>query len=180
MNYSKNFRITKLSVIGAGQIGPDILLHFSKVFAGKKIQLVLIDVAEAALQNAQKKIEKKIAKGVETKAFKLEQADVMKNSIKYSMNYNDIAGSEIVLEAATESEPIKDKIFKQAEALCGEQTIFLSNSSHMTPEVIFKNIKDQSRCLVSHYFFPADRNPVVELIPSDKTDKQLVELLLAF
>lgn len=180
MSTLKTNNFTKLSVIGAGQIGPDILLHFSKVFAGKHVQLVLVDIAETALQNAQKRIEKKIAKGMETGAFKPEQAKAMQGSIMYTTHYNEISGSQLVLEAATESEPIKDKIFKQAEALCGDETIFLSNSSHMQPEVIFKNIKNQSRCLVSHYFFPADRNPIVELIPSDKTDKNLINELMTF
>lgn len=175
----ENFTLSKLSVIGAGQIGPDILLHFAKSLNGN-IQLVLVDIAEAALQNAQKKIEKKIAKGVETNAFTPAQAEAIKSRISYSLSYNDIAGSEIVLEAATESEPVKDKIFRQAEALCSEDTIFLSNSSHMQPEVIFKSIKNQSRCLVSHYFFPADRNPVVELVPTEKTSKALVGKLLEF
>lgn len=173
-------QISKLSVIGAGQIGPDILLHFAKVFAGKTVQLVLVDVAEAALQNAQKKIEKKIAKGVEVGAFTAEQAAMMKQSISYTLNYADIHNSNIVLEAATESEPIKDKIFRQVESLCADDTIFLSNSSHMQPEVIFKNIKNQSRCLVAHYFFPADRNPVVELIPSAQTAQNIVDELFGF
>jgi enoyl-CoA hydratase/3-hydroxyacyl-CoA dehydrogenase len=173
-------QITKLSVIGAGQIGPDILLHFAKVFAENKVQLVLVDIAETALLNAQKKIEKKISKGLEIGAYTAELAFRMKNSISYSMDYSDIKGSEIVLEAATESEPVKDKIFQQAEAICAEDTIFLSNSSHMQPEVIFKNIKNQRRCLVAHYFFPADRNPVVELIPSEKTDTDLVARLMEF
>jgi len=177
---NQGITISKLSVIGAGQIGPDILLHFAKVFVKNSVELVLIDIADAALQNAKKKIEKKISKGVETGAFKAEAAEVMKNSIKYSSDYEDIKGSDLVLEAATESEPIKDKIFRQAEALCSENTIFLSNSSHMRPEVIFKSIKNQGRCLVSHYFFPADRNLIVELIPSDKTDKNIVDTLMAF
>ncbi len=180
MNTFKTNNITKLSVIGAGQIGPDILLHFSKVFAGKNVQLVLVDISETALQTAQKRIEKKIAKGLESGAFKPEQAKAMQGSIMYTTNYNEISGSQLVLEAATESEPIKDAIFKQVESLCADNAVFLSNSSHMQPEVIFKNIKNQTRCLVAHYFFPADRNPIVELVPSDKTDKNLMEELLAF
>lgn len=180
MSTFKTNNITKLSVIGAGQIGPDILLHFSKVFAGKNVQLVLVDISETALQTAQKRIEKKIAKGLESGAFKPEQAKAMQGSIMYTTNYNEISGSQLVLEAATESEPIKDAIFKQVESLCADNAVFLSNSSHMQPEVIFKNIKNQTRCLVAHYFFPADRNPIVELVPSDKTDKNLMEELLAF
>ena len=179
MDYSKTV-IRKISVIGAGQIGPDILLHFAKVFAGKNVQFNLVDISETALLNAKKKIEKKIAKGVETGAFKPAQSNAMIDSISYTLNYEDVAGSDIVLEAATESEPIKDKIFRQVEALCGESTIFLSNSSHMQPEVIFKSIKNKSRCLVSHYFFPADRNVVVELVPSAETSKDLMNYLMWF
>lgn len=170
----------KLSVIGAGQIGPDILLHFSKMLSCNGVQLVLLDVSETALQNAQKKIEKKINKGLESGTFKPEQASIMKSSIKYSLDYADISGSDLVLEAATENESIKDGIFRKVESFCGENTIFLSNSSHMKPELIFKNISNKSRCLVAHYFFPADRNPVVELIPSLDTDIVLVEKLLVF
>ncbi|MCX6310397.1 MAG: 3-hydroxyacyl-CoA dehydrogenase family protein [Bacteroidetes bacterium] len=180
MRQIEKIAISKIAVIGAGQIGPDILFHFAKAFAEKNAQLVLVDIAETALQNAQKKIEKKIAKGLETGSFSAELAAALKNCISYTSDYSSISNSEIVLEAATESEPIKDKIFKQVEAICGENTIFLSNSSHMQPEVIFKSIKDKSRCLVAHYFFPADRNPVVELVPSADTDKNLVENLLNF
>lgn len=172
--------IKKLSIVGAGQIGPDIILHFAKVFAGKNVRLVLVNISEEQLKNAQKKIKKKIAKGVEAGAFKTEQADEMQKNILYTLNYSEVSGSDMVIEAATEDENIKDKIFSQLETLCDEQTIFLSNSSHMQPEVIFRNIKNKSHCLVAHYFFPADRNPVVEIVPSSQTDKILVEQLLKF
>jgi enoyl-CoA hydratase / 3-hydroxyacyl-CoA dehydrogenase len=180
MAYINHITVSKLSVIGAGQIGPDILLHFSKIFADHHVNLVLVDISETALQNAQKKIEKKIDKGIETGAFKPGQGEAMKKSIRYTNDYSEIKGSEIVLEAATESETIKDSIFLQAEAICDEKTIFLSNSSHMQPEVIFRNIKNKTRCLVAHYFFPADRNPVVELVPSSETATELTANLLSF
>jgi enoyl-CoA hydratase / 3-hydroxyacyl-CoA dehydrogenase len=175
-----NISVSKLSVIGAGQIGPDILLHFAKSFAKKNVELVLLDISESALINAQNKIEKKIKKGTEARVFSENQGLAMVSSIKYTMNYQDVAGSDIVIEAATESEPVKDKIFRQIEELTGNDCIYMSNSSHMQPEVIFRNIRNQSRCLVAHYFFPAEINPVVELVPSNDTDKGLVDRLLSF
>ncbi len=179
MSYQyQNISVSKISIIGAGQIGPDIALYFSKVFVRHNVKIIIVDIAEIAIQNAKTKIEKKINRGVETGAFKPEMADNMKTSIDYTLNYKDIAGSDIVLEAATEDEKIKDAIFKQIEIYCNNECLFFSNSSHMQPEVIFKNINNQKRCLVTHYFFPAERNPVVEIIPSDKTDKNLVQDLL--
>ena len=181
MSYNyKNLFISKLSIIGAGQIGPDICLHFSKVFSKYNVELVLVDIAEEALTGAKARIEKKIQKGVDTGAFKPAMAETMTNSITYTTDYQDIAGSEIVLEAATEDEKIKNIIFGQVEAICDEQCLFLSNSSHMRPEVIFQNMKNQSRCLVTHYFFPAERNPVVEIVPGKETDPAIAATLMGF
>jgi enoyl-CoA hydratase/3-hydroxyacyl-CoA dehydrogenase len=107
-------------------------------------------------------------------------AETMKNSITYTTDYEAIKGSNIVLEAATEDGKIKDIIFKQVETLTDNSCLFLSNSSHMTPEVIFRNIASKGRCLVTHYFFPAERNPVVEVIPGKDTDPQISAVLLGF
>jgi enoyl-CoA hydratase/3-hydroxyacyl-CoA dehydrogenase len=181
MSYSyKELSVSKLSIIGAGQIGPDICLHFSKVFSKHQVELVLVDIAEDALANAKAKIEKKIQKGVETGAFQSAMAETMRNSVTYTTEYQNIAGSEIVLEAATEDEKIKNIIFNQVEKICDDQCLLLSNSSHMRPEIIFQNIDNKKRCLVTHYFFPAERNPVVEIIPGKETSKNITNTLVGF
>ena len=176
----KNLNISKLSVIGAGQIGPDICLHFAKVFWKNNVEFIIIDISVDALAKAKAKIEKKIDKGQETGAFKPEMAEKMKKSITYTSDYELIKGSEIILEAATEDGKIKDLIFKQVENLTDNSCLFLSNSSHMQPEVIFRNIDNKKRCLVTHYFFPAERNPVVEIVPGKDTDLQITSDLLGF
>ncbi len=176
----KNLIIKKLSVIGAGQIGPDICLHFAKVFWKNNLEFIIVDISEDALAKAKNKIEKKINRGEESGAFRTEMAEAMRNSIMYTSDYELIRGSNIVLEAATEDGNIKDLIFKQVEALTDDSCLFLSNSSHMQPEVIFRNIANKKRCLVTHYFFPAERNPVVEIVPGKDTDPQIVEDLLGF
>jgi enoyl-CoA hydratase / 3-hydroxyacyl-CoA dehydrogenase len=176
----KNLRINKLTVIGAGQIGPDICLHFAKVFWKNNVEFVIVDISQDALANARTKIEKKISKGLEKGAFKPEMAETMKNSIVYTSDYDAIKGSNVVLEAATEDGKIKDIIFKQVEALTDDTCLFLSNSSHMQPEVIFRNIANKGRCLVTHYFFPAERNPIVEVVPGKDTNPKITEDLLGF
>ncbi len=176
----KDIKIDKLSVIGAGQIGPDICLHFAKNFWKNSVHLVLIDVSAEALINAKIKLEKKIDRGLETGAFTVEMAQAMKNNIEYTSDYAKISGSDMVLEAATENAKVKDIIFKQVELLTDESCLLMSNSSHMQPELIFKNITNKSRCLVTHYFFPADRNPVVEIVPGKETSPVITEQLMGF
>lgn len=176
----KNLSISKISVIGAGQIGPDIALHFAKSLSSSGVTVNVIDISPQALEKAQAKAYKKISKGLETGAFKPEQAERIKNSLNFTADYENVRGSQLVIEAATEDENIKDKIFRQVELLTDESCIYLSNSSHMQPEVIFRNIKNKTRGLVAHYFFPAEINPFVELVPGKETDKNILDLLLSF
>ncbi len=176
----KSLEITKISVIGAGQIGPDIALHFAKSLSSQGVSVIVVDISPEALEKAKTKAHKKIQKGLETGAFKPELAEKIKNSLIFSADYENVRGSQLVIEAATEDENIKDKIFRQVESITDDKCIYLSNSSHMQPEVIFRNIKNKSRCLVAHYFFPAEINPVVELIPGKETDTAILTLLLGF
>jgi enoyl-CoA hydratase/3-hydroxyacyl-CoA dehydrogenase len=181
MSYKyKNLNITKISVVGAGQIGPDIALHFAKSLSGSGVKIVVIDISPDALDKAKNKVHKKIQKGLESGAFKPDQAQMIQDSLIFTSDYDAVKWSQIVIEAATEDENIKDKIFRQVETLTDSECIYLSNSSHMQPEVIFRNIKNKSRCLVAHYFFPAEINPIVELVPGADTADSVLNLMLGF
>ena len=60
------------------------------------------------------------------------------------------------------------------------QTILSSNSSHIEPERIFEELKHKERSLCTHYFFPAERNPAMEIIPGKDTDPELTEFMMRF
>ncbi|MBK7129585.1 MAG: 3-hydroxyacyl-CoA dehydrogenase/enoyl-CoA hydratase family protein [Crocinitomicaceae bacterium] len=180
MKFYKNNELVKVAVIGAGQIGPDIALHFAKSLSSSGVKVINIDISDAALEKAKEKAFKKIQKGVDTGAFKPEQAERIKNALTFSSDYENVRGCQLVVEAATEDENIKDKIFKQVEAMTDDNCVYLSNSSHMQPEVIFRNMKNKTRCLVAHYFFPAEINPAVEIVPGKETSAELANYLLKF
>lgn len=172
--------LNKVAVIGSGQIGPDIALYFAKVLAPSGVQTVVVDVAEAALAKGKAKLEKKIAKGVEAGAFTAQQQAEMLAHVVFTTNYDAIAGCELVVEAATENKDLKAKIFAQVEALAAKDAILTSNSSHLEPEVIFTSLKDKGRAAVIHYFFPAERNLVVEVVPGAQTKPATTDWLMSF
>jgi 3-hydroxyacyl-CoA dehydrogenase len=62
--------ISKVGVIGSGQIGPDIALHFVKTLHRYGTQVVVVDVVEEALTKGKAKLFKKVDKGGQTGAFK--------------------------------------------------------------------------------------------------------------
>ena len=172
--------LSKVAVIGSGQIGPDIALYFAKVLSPFGVQTVVVDVSETALANGKSKVEKKISKGVESAAFTAEQQTQMLGSLTWTGDYGKIGGAELVVEAATENKDLKGKIFAQVESLVGPDAILVSNSSHLEPEVIFAATRKKDRTGVVHYFFPAERNLMVEVVPGADTAAATKSWLLSF
>ena len=170
--------IRKIGVIGSGNIGPDIALHFSQNLYSYGVPVVVVDIVQAALDAGSKKAAAKMAKTAEKKIFRKEVADAIFKNILFTTDYETIADADFVIEAAFERADVKHKIFDQCQAACPKTAIFASNSSHMEPEVIFEKMEDKRRCLVIHYFFPAERNILVEIVPGKDTDPSLTEYLM--
>ncbi len=172
--------VTKIGVVGSGQIGPDIALHFSKVFHRHDVPIVVVDIAQEALDRGQAKLHKKIDKGIESGAFKPDMGQAMKDSCQFTTDYAQLSGADFIIEAATEDRDLKARIFGQLAGLVSADAVLASNSSHLEPEEIFAELADKSRTLVIHYFFPAERNPMVEIVPGAETSGELVSSLMKF
>jgi enoyl-CoA hydratase / 3-hydroxyacyl-CoA dehydrogenase len=172
--------IGKVGVIGSGQIGPDIALHFVKSLYRQGVQVVVVDIVEDALAKGKAKLFKKVDKGGQTGAFKPQDVEGIKSHVMFTSDYSQLKGADLVVEAATEDLPLKRKIFRQVEALVGPHAILTSNSSHIEPERIFEEIKDKGRTLCTHYFFPAERNQALEIIPGKETDPATTEFMMRF
>jgi len=172
--------LSKVAVIGSGQIGPDIALYFTKVLSPFGVQVVVVDVSAEALAKGKAKLEKKVAKGVETGAFTAEQQAQMVGAVSFTTDYGQLAGAQLVVEAATENKDLKGRIFGQVEGLVANDAVLVSNSSHLEPEVIFANARNKSRTGVVHYFFPAERNLMVEVVPGAETAPEVTRWLMSF
>ncbi|MBL4847674.1 MAG: 3-hydroxyacyl-CoA dehydrogenase/enoyl-CoA hydratase family protein [Planctomycetes bacterium] len=181
MGYSFSGRtINKVGVIGSGQIGPDIALHFAKVLAPSDVEIVVVDLSEDALERGKAKLTKKVDKGVASGAFKADQGERIKAATVFTSDYEKLRGAELIVEAATEDVAIKGKIFSQVVELCSPDALLLSNSSHLEPEEIFAPIEGKGRTSVVHYFFPAERNRALEVVPGAETDPEVASWLLRF
>jgi len=172
--------IRKIGVIGSGNIGPDIALHFSQNLYAHGVPVVVVDIIQAALDAGSKKAQSKMAKAAEKGIFKKEVADAIFKNMIFTTDYDTLSNADLVIEAAFESIDVKNKIFARCEEVCPETAVLASNTSHMVPDEIFNKVKDKSRCLALHYFFPAERNIAFEIIPAKETDPALVEFLMKF
>ena len=171
--------IRRAAVIGSGQIGPDIALHLIKTLAPHGVETAVLDISEAALASGRRKMFGKIEKGRHSGAFKDAEAERMRSSVQFTSDYGRLAGVDLVIEAASEDLAIKRRIFASVEELVDPGAVLLSNSSHLEPSRIFAGLFEPGRAAVAHYFFPAERNPVVELVAAEPA-RELVPWLLGF
>ncbi|MBM4325482.1 MAG: 3-hydroxyacyl-CoA dehydrogenase family protein, partial [Deltaproteobacteria bacterium] len=172
--------IRKIGVIGSGNIGPDIALHFSQNLYAYGVPVVVVDIVQSALDAGAKKAESKMAKATEKKIFKKEVADAIFKNMTFTTDYDALSDADLVIEAAFETFEVKNKIFTRCEEVCPKTAILASNTSHLVPDEIFSKMKDKSRCLALHYFFPAERNIAFEIIPANETDPALLDYSMKF
>ena len=170
--------IRKVGVIGSRNMGPDIALHFSQSLYSYHVPVVVVDNLQAALDEGSKKTELKVAKAAEKGAFKKEAAEAILKNLLFTRDYANLADADLVVEAGSEDVNARHNIFNQLEKICPNTAIFASNSSHAVPEDIFEALNNKGRCLVVHYFFPAESNIWVEIVPGRTTDPALAEYLM--
>jgi enoyl-CoA hydratase/3-hydroxyacyl-CoA dehydrogenase len=178
--HSPALSVEKIGVIGSGQIGPDIALYFAKALSAHGVKVVVVDVAPDALERGHAKLEQKVSKGRDGGAFTPEAAQAITQAVTFTTDYEQLRNAGLVIEAATENVDIKRRIFARLEQVCGGSAILASNSSHLEPERIFEGLRDRGRTLVIHYFFPAERNPIVEIVSGAETDPALAERMMSF
>jgi len=162
---SPGARSHHVGVVGSGNIGPDIALHFARALPGGRTRVTIVDISADALARGRARIEVKVARARETGAVTPAGADAIRDALHFTSDPEELRTASLVVEAATEDLAIKRRIFAQLETLCAPDTILASNSSHLEPARIFADLARPERALVIHYFFPAERNPLVELVP---------------
>ena len=168
----------EVAIIGAGTIGPDIGYYIKSALPG--IKLYLVDVVEAALKNAEKRYGNYAQKAVEKKKMKEDKAKEVLQNIVYTMDYQQIKNCDLVIEAATENIPLKQRIFESVESIVREDAIITSNTSSIPADRIFNKMKRPQRSTITHFFAPAWRSLPVELIRWEKTGTDVMDYLFWF
>ncbi|GAB6144778.1 3-hydroxyacyl-CoA dehydrogenase/enoyl-CoA hydratase family protein [Desulfocicer niacini] len=168
----------EMAVIGAGTIGPDIGYYLKNALPDRK--LYVIDVAEAPLEKAKKRLAGYASKAVDRKKITPEQAEAVLENIIFSTDYQLIKNCRIVIEAATENLDLKRKIFQQLEEIVSPDAFLTSNTSSIPADRIFTNMKHPERCTVTHFFAPAWRSPAVEVINWPKASQETIDYLFWF
>ncbi len=165
--------VEKIAVVGAGVMGRGIA--HAGALGGFDVRLH--DVDEGTLKNATSSIEKEMKKAVEK--GKLEEGEMHEalNRISTTEDLEEaVSGAGLVIEAVLEKMDLKLDLFKQFDRLCEPETVLATNTSTMSPTEIAAATDRPGSCIAMHFFNPAHRMKLVELVRGVETTDETVEV----
>jgi 3-hydroxybutyryl-CoA dehydrogenase len=168
--------IDKVGVIGAGQMGTGIAL----VCAQAGLDVVLSDISEerihTALATVNGSLSRQIAKGQLDEAGRKATLE----RIAAAASPDDLAKCDLVIEAASESEDVKRKIFANLRTYLKPETIVASNTSSISITRLASVTAHPERFIGIHFMNPVPRMQLVELIRGIATTDETFESAKAF
>ena len=160
----------KVGVIGAGTMGQGIAKAFAQIDG---YTVALCDIKQEWAEGGKDKIVKGYAKLVEKGKLTQEQVDKITSSITPGLKEDICADCDLIVEAAFEDMNVKQTTFKELDAICKPECVFASNTSSLSITEIGKGV---NRPVVGmHFFNPADRMKLIEVIAGVNTPAEIVE-----
>ena len=164
-----------VAIIGAGTIGPDIGYYLKSALPD--LNLFLVDVAQSALDHATQRFHTYAKKATERGKLSEAAAKRVTGNLHTTLDYEKIRDADWVIEAATENLELKRRIFSRVESIVSSGALITSNTSSLPARQIFSELQHKERATVTHFFAPAWRNPVVEVVRWQATDPIVIDYL---
>lgn len=165
----------KICIIGTGTMAKGIV----KAFAAK-MPVVMKSRSQASIDKAMGSISKSYAKLVEKGKMTQDVMDAIMKNIITTTDYSTFADADLVIEAAVEEMQLKKDVFAELDKICKPETVFATNSSSLSITEIAASTTRPSQFIGMHFFNPADRMALVEVIKGQLTSaevcKNIVEL----
>jgi 3-hydroxybutyryl-CoA dehydrogenase len=169
-------QIERVGVLGAGLMGHGI----AQVAAQSGYEVVLREVDEATVQKGIAKIEKQLARAVEKGKSSQEEADTVRARISPSTDYGALSDCDLVIEAITESLPLKLEMWKEVDGIAKPQALFATNTSSLAVIDQAAATGRPGQFVGLHYFNPAQVMKLVEVVRCVTTTDEAFATALEF
>ncbi len=167
--------IKSVGVVGAGQMGSGI----AHVFAMAGYDVFLNDISAEGLAKAVALIDRNIERQVSKGKTTADQKTAAMARITITLTLADLGKCDLVIEAATEKETVKNAIFKELAPHLAPHTILTSNTSSISITRLASTTDRPEKFMGFHFMNPVPVMQLVELIRGIATDKETYDTLLA-
>lgn len=159
-------KIKKVGVVGAGQMGNGIAHVIALAGYDVAVNDLKRDAYDRAIETINKNMTRQVAKGVIAEADR----DVAIKRISFAPGYDDFGDCELVVEAATEDEALKRKIFSGLCTVLKPNTLLASNTSSISITRLAAATDRPEQFIGMHFMNPVPLMELVELIRGIATD----------
>jgi enoyl-CoA hydratase/3-hydroxyacyl-CoA dehydrogenase len=165
--------IKNITVLGSGIMGHGI----AQVSAMSGYNVVLRDIEQQFLDKAMGKIKWSLDKLVSKEKISQSQADDIYSRIIPIVDLKEaVKDCDLVIEAVPEIMDLKKKVYAELDKVAGKNVVFASNTSTLPITEIANTISRPERFIGIHFFNPPQLMKLVEIIPGQKTAKDVVKL----
>lgn len=165
-----------VAVIGAGQMGTGI----AQTVAAYGMNVLLTDIDLAHAEAGKQRIDKSIAKLVGKGKIEADAAESQLARVEPIGEYAPMEAADLIIEAATEQEPIKQAIFESAGKVLATTAIMASNTSSIPITRMANHSPDPSRFIGLHFFNPVPIMGLIEVIPGLATAQVTTDRVTTF
>jgi len=159
--------INVLGIVGSGQMGSGI----AQVAAACGLTVVMNDIKDEFVERGYKTIEGSLGRMVKKEKITLAEQQTILSRIEASTSLEDMIRADYVVEAATENEPLKLKIFEDLDEFCKPEIILASNTSSISITKIAAATKRPEKVIGMHFMNPVPMMKLVEIINGLATDE---------
>ena len=167
--------IRAVAIIGAGTMGTGIAINFLN--AG--IRTHLLEVGQEALERGVSRIRENYEGQIKKGRMDAKKRDATLALLVPTLQYADIAGDDLVIEAVFEDMGVKEKVFRQLDATMKPGAILASNTSTLDLDQIALYTKRPQDVIGLHFFSPANVMKLLEVVRGAQTAPEVLATAMA-
>jgi 3-hydroxyacyl-CoA dehydrogenase/enoyl-CoA hydratase/carnithine racemase len=170
-------KIKTVAMLGGGAMGSGIC----NLLLSNRFHTILWDINDEAIQKGVSAIRKTFDYPIKKGKMSKEDLDRMiKERLITTVSLEELGRADLIIEAVLEDMKIKQGIWKQLEGICRPEVIFGTNTSALPITEMASVLKDPSRMIGLHFFNPAERMQLLEIICGKETSDQTLATGVAF
>ena len=167
--------INSIAVIGAGTMGGGIAMNFLNAGISVKMLEMKQDALDRGVATIRKNYEAQVKKG----KLKQDKYDQRMSLLTTTLSYDDLNGTDMVIEAVFEEIGVKEVVFKELDRVMKPGAILASNTSTLDVDKIASFTKRPQDVVGLHFFSPANVMKLLEVVRGKETAKDVMATVMS-
>jgi 3-hydroxyacyl-CoA dehydrogenase / enoyl-CoA hydratase / 3-hydroxybutyryl-CoA epimerase len=169
-------RVNKLGILGAGFMGAGI----ASIAVQQRTLVRMKDADHGRVGKGFAAVREVVRERLTRKQITRVQYEDMMSLLGGSIDYSGFGNVDLVIEAVFEDLNVKHQVLREVEQVIRSDAIFASNTSTIPIERIAEGSKRPRRVIGMHFFSPVHKMPLLEVIVTPETDRQVTASVVAY